>query len=153
MNESVPQTEPSDIGKYGYVRGFASRLCLVLERYYAIAGYEMQAPEPLEEAIEFFRVALGRGVNNPLGRYFDASCVNLGFVRKVLAENTEISHGLESREFCEFAISTLRTLLKTPKRVPATEILRVHDFFCTTELVIDPMQNLRSRSFVVSLAS
>jgi Na+-transporting NADH:ubiquinone oxidoreductase subunit NqrA len=108
----------------------------------------------LEEAIEFFRIALGRDVKGRLGRYFDSSIVNAVLIRQVLTENTEIAKGMGSQEFCEFAILTLRTLLKTPKRVSQQEVLRVHDFFCTTELIVDRiLENLRSPSLAVSLAS
>ena len=157
MNEFGPQTESVESSKYGYIRGFASRLCLVLERYIAIPGYAMQAPEPLEEAIVFFRIAKGKFVDDPLERYFDPSVVNLGFVRDVLvvlSENVEVVKTMNSLEFCDFAISTLTVLLNTPKRASKEGVLTVHDFFCTTEIVLDRLPiNSHTPVFLASLAS
>lgn len=140
MNQAIPYTDSALPSSYSYIRGFASRLCLVLERYFVITDYEMQAPEALDEAIQFFKVAAGQSVGDELIVSFDPKIISHEFVGKVLNRMPAIpqrERETSSRVFCEFAIGILMNLRKAPKRVSKGEILTVHDFFCTTEIVVD----------------
>jgi hypothetical protein len=117
----------------------------------------MQTPDSLEEAIVFFRVAAGQSTGLAMQPDLDSDVVNCDFVRQVLGlmvANETISKPMACQEFCEFAVSTLNNLLKSPDRVSKDDLLKVHDFCCTTEIITDRfLGSVRNRVSLASIAS
>lgn len=136
MNQSM--TSPVSVTSLRYARGFASRLCLILERYLAIEDYEAEAPDPLEEAIAFLRHA----ERSPAALYNDSSVDVSLVVQRVIERMVQrgyIARETTVRDFGGFAIRTLTGLIQKPRRMPARDVRQIHDFFCTMETVVDAL--------------
>jgi hypothetical protein len=137
---SVSLKEPGVMTSQQYVRGFASRLCLILERFIKIADYEVESPKPLEEAIAFIKRAQGIPVQLKGAWDFDPSVVNTELLSTVvhrMAYKGYIAEGTTVRDFTGFAESTLRGLIDKPRKVSPKAMQQVSDFFCTIETIID----------------
>jgi hypothetical protein len=132
--------EPGVMSSQQYVRGFASRLCLILERFIKITDYEVESSEPLEEAIAFIKRAQGISKRLKDTWDFDPGVVNSELLNTVvnrMVYKGYIAEGTTVRDFTGFAESTLRGLIDRPRKVSLEAKQQVSDFFCTIETIID----------------
>ena len=121
-----------------YRRGFASRLCLILERYLNIPDHQVEAPDPLVEAIAFLQRAHGNPRTLEVNVGSDASALVQRVIQR-LAEKGVVERETTVNDFCAFAIRTLNGLIQRPRRVTPAATQQLHDFFCTMESVVDQL--------------
>ena len=117
---------------YQYLGIFASRMCLVLDRFLCIEDYKIPASRPLKEALAFFSKAkreISSNIKKTPGQVLSASELVSHFLRQ--RNRLDIT----SIQFCEMAISSLENLVNDPDRINRIEVECIIDFFSYLESV------------------
>src|SRR5205085_5591238 len=122
MSKQVPQTshppaedllEIGTSAAYQYLGIFASRMCLVLERFLCINDYRIPATRPLNEAIAFFKKAKHE-ISTRAPKKPSQVISSSELVSQYLKARKE---KLSGEEFCALAIATLEKLLAEHREV------------------------------------
>ena len=121
---------------YRHIGAFASKWCLVLERFLSIRDYRVPSSGLLEESISFFEKAKEEITysNDPRNSKNISTAPELvSEVLGVMHSEGDIVERVLARDFCNNSGAVLRALIDDPQRVPRKEIQILYDFFSHLE--------------------
>lgn len=131
--ERLLDLEPKMV--YHHLGLFASRICLVLERFLTIKSYRVPSAEPLKESITLFEIvreeAIRLGSLETALLVFDVKDLMSTMMRLIV--KSHVKDGLHIQQFCEQSIDTLKLLLNDPPYVSEAAVQNLYDFFNSLE--------------------